>query len=65
MPTDNEEVDDGQREPLDRRTASPRPHAESDDPPGITPAAQRPTDPDEHPTGEAQAARNRADESPV
>ncbi len=65
MPTDNEEVDDGQREPLDRRTASARPGGDSDDPPGITPAAQRPTNPEEQPTGEAQAARNQADESPV
>jgi len=65
MPTDNEEVDDGQREPLDRRIASARPGADSDDPLGITPAPQRPLKPEEHRTGEAQGVCNGADESPA
>ncbi len=65
MPTDNEDVDNGQREPLDRHLASARPGADSDDPPGIMPGAERASNPDGHRTGEAQAARNRADESPA
>ncbi len=65
MPTGNEDAGADQREPLDRPIASARTGADSDHPPGVVPGAERPADSDTHETGEAQAARNRADDPPA
>lgn len=62
MGTANEDVDGGQREPSDPPIVSTSP---PDPGPAHEAGALPPSDSDEHETGEAQAARNRADESPA